>query len=473
MHHSIQTDYGPIRGNERDNCYEYLGIRFARAGRFEYPTLIDRASQSSTTADAPTGTSSGTETEYDATDYGPSCPQSRQYFEHLEIPERMFYHREFREGITYEYNEDCLNLNIYTPKGGETGCPVILFFYGGGFDSGSCKDSSFDGEAYAKRGAILVTANYRVGVLGYITHEEIFKEYGHDGNFGLYDQLAAINWVRKHIEGFGGDPENITLMGQSAGAISIQFLCLSPMAKGLFRHAVMMSGGGMFPRFALPRDYKATREYWLDFMEIAGCKTFGELKALPAEKLFTAVERIKKKRKDNTYNTMPVVDHALIPAPIPELIDHPHDIDYMITYTNNDMFAPVMAHIGNRFAGANKGYTAFFDINAPGKDGNGAFHSADLRYVFGTLQKSHRPYDEKDREISELMLDYLVSFAATGDPSAKEADLPAGIRLFGAFRPKWLRRGGRSLCISRKRIKMSVPNYIKMTWNMLTKGDPK
>ncbi len=448
MFHTITTSYDKITGNEREQCYEYLGIRYALASRFEYPAVLYRPVSS------------------DATKYGPTCPQTRQFYEHLEIPERMFYHREFRDGIEYEYDEDCLNLNIYTPKElssrtdvGKTRCPVIIFFYGGGFNSGSTQDSSFDGEAYAKRGAILVMASYRVGILGYLTHESIEKNYRHDGNFGLYDQFTAIKWVKNNIADFGGDPDNITIMGQSAGAISVQYLCLSEQCKGLFKHAIMLSGGGMFPKFALPRKAEDTREYWLDLMKTAGCKTFEELKELPLDKMFAAIEDIKSRRKDNTYNTMPVVDGMLIEKPITELIRNPLKIDYMITYTNNDMYAPIMAHIGNRFAAANGGYTAFFDIDAPG-DNNAAFHSSDLRYVFGTLDKSHRPYTDRDREISDLMIDYIVSFARTGDPNGED-------------RPVWTPRGNKSLCIGAKTVKMGKPNIFKMTKNMLTKGDPK
>ena len=183
---TIETDYGLIKGNEREYCNEFLGIRFARAGRFEYAVPVDHAE---------TG-------EYDATVFGGVCPQTRTYYEHLEVPERMFYHREFRDGITYDYDEDCLNLNIYSPKEPKN-CPVIIYIYGGGFNSGSAKDSCFDGETYCKRGVILVTINYRVGILGYLTHEDIFRQYGREGNFGLDDQLTAIKWVKRHIASFG------------------------------------------------------------------------------------------------------------------------------------------------------------------------------------------------------------------------------------------------------------------------------
>ena len=441
---TLKTGYGLLTGNERENCIEFLGIKYANAGRFEYAVPVDHAEK---------------EGEYDATSFGGVCPQIRTFNEHLDVPERLFYHNEFRRGITYDYDEDCLNLNIYTPYNTEN-APVIIFIHGGGFDSGSVKDSCFDGDAYCKRGIILVTINYRVGVLGYLTHEEIYKKYGHDGNFGLDDQLTAIKWVKRHIKDFGGAPDNITLMGQSAGAISIQYMCLSPANKGLFRRAIMMSGGGMFPKFALPRYAEKTHEYWLNLMEIAGCKTFAKLQSLELKELFSAIEEIKKIRKDNTYNTMPVVDGRLIPAPIDTLIKSPLNIDYMIGYTNNDMYAPIMAHIGNKFALNNNGYVYFFDIDAPGTDHNGAFHSSDLRYVFHTLSTSHRPYSKSDEEISDLLIDYISSFASCGDPNGND-------------RPKWEKVHKKALCISKRAVKMGRPNGIKLLWNALTKGDPK
>lgn len=439
----LKTGYGLIKGNEREFCNEFLGIRYARAERFEYATPVDQTD----------------EKEYDATAFGNVCPQTRTYYEHLEVPERLFYHNEFRKNIIYNYDEDCLNLNIYTPKNAEN-APVIIFIHGGGFNSGSVKDSCFDGECYAKRGCILVTFNYRVGVLGYLTHKDIFDKYNREGNFGLDDQLLAIKWVKRHIKDFGGNPDNITLMGQSAGAISIQYLCLSHQNEGLFQHAFMMSGGGLFPKFALPRNAESTREYWLNFMDIAGCKSLDELKKLDLHSLFTAIEEIKKIRKDNTYNTMPVVDGYLIPEPIEKMIADPIKIDYVIGYTNNDMYAAIMAHIGNKFAKDNNGYVLFFDIDAPGTDKNGAFHSSELRYMFDTLGSSHRPYTERDKEVSHMLIDYIVEFAKCGNPN-------------GDGRPFWISKPGYALCVGKKNIKMGRPNSLKLLWNTLTKGDPK
>ena len=435
-----QTPLGEIRGLDNGTCLEFRGVPFAKAGRFEYAEPVDRW-----------------DGVLDATTFGPGCPQNRAVHEHLEDPVRLFYKKEYREGSEFTYSEDCLNLNVYAPYEAKD-APVILFFYGGGFDSGLNAENPFDGSGWARRGAVAVMANYRVGPLGYLTHEEIQKKYGRDGNFGLDDQLTALRWVRAHIAAFGGDPDNVTLMGQSAGAISVQYLCLNPAHRGLFRRAVMMSGGGLFPRFALPRPAESTRDYWLQFMELAGCRTLEELKAASLSQIFDAVEKIKALRKDTIYHTMPVVDGALLPGPVDRLIESPLPLDYLIGYTNNDMYAPVMAYIGNKFGRKNGAYLYWFDLDAPGDD-NRAFHSSDLRYMFGTLDRSWRPYKQRDYEASGQMMDYLVNFARTGDPN-------------GPGLPPW-RKGKPALRIGPKGTKMGHVSYYKLLKNMLTKGDPK
>lgn len=434
-----------VNGIEDSRCRLFLGVSFARAERFRYAEMVEHW-----------------EGVLDATRFGPGCPQNRAVHEHLENPTRRFYKREFREGCVFRYDEDCLNLNIYTPRDAKD-CPVLLFFYGGGFDSGLNAESAFDGSALTERGIVTVFANYRVGVLGYLTSKELQREYGRDGNFGLDDQLTAVRWVKAHIRDFGGDGENITLMGQSAGAISVQYLCLRPENAGLFRRAVMLSGGGAFPKFALPRRAADTHGYWEQFMTLAGCGTLDELRQLPLERLFDAVEAIRSLRKDNTYCTMPVVDGLLLPAPVEELIRTPLQLDYMLGYTNADMYAPVLAYIADRFGKQAGAYLYYFDLDAPG-DRNGAFHSSDLRYLFETLDGSWRPYRARDHEAAQQMADALACFARCGDPN--EPGLPN-------WQPASKGFGTRVLHIGPRETRMGRPNYAKLIWNFLTKGDPK
>ena len=436
-----RTSLGTIRGIETERCVQFLGVPYARAARFAYAKPVEHW-----------------DGELDALRFGPACPQNRAVHEHLENPTRRFYKKEFREGLDFRYDEDCLNLNIYAPKDARQ-CPVLLFFHGGGFDSGMNCEGPFDGSALAERGIVTVFANYRVGVLGYLTHEELRRRYGRDGNFGLDDQLTAVRWVRAHIADFGGDGEKLTLLGQSAGAISIQYLCLNPNCEGLFQRAAMMSGGGLFPRFALPRNAADTHDYWLQLQSLAGCRDFDQLCAAPVSRLFDAVEQLRRLRKDNLYNTMPVVDGLLIPDAVDRLMKKPLKLDYMLGFTNADMYAPVMAYIGRRFGKQNGAYLYYFDLDAPGDD-NRAFHSADLRYIFATLEGSWRPYGARDYEASSQMGAYLANFARSGDPNGPDL-------------PRWSRAEEGVLRIAPGGTKMGRVNYGKLTRNFIRRPDPK
>lgn len=435
---------GRLRGLERERCLAFLGVPYARAERFAYAEPAEQW-----------------DGLLDACRPGDACPQNRGWHEHLEHPTRRFYKREYREGCTFHYSEDCLNLNIFAPKEAK-GCPVVLFFHGGGFDSGINSEAPFDGAGLASRGIVAVFANYRVGPLGYLTHREIREKTGRDGNFGLDDQLQALRWVKAHIEDFGGNADNITLLGQSAGAISVQYLSLNPANAGLFRRAAMMSGGGLFPRFALPRRAEDTHAYWLEYMREAGCGSLDELRRAPLDDLFEAVERMAEKRKDGIYHTMPVIDGLLIPRPVDEMIRSPLPLDYLIGFTGNDMYAPVMAWIGNRFARSNGAYVYDFEMDAPG-DQNGAFHSSDLRYLFETLSGSWRPYGPRDYQVSWQMADYLANFARCGDPN-------------GPGLPLWLpaeKGRARVMRFTREKTAMGRTHYVRLARNFLTKGDPK
>jgi len=467
------TSMGTITGLNAGTFAIFRGIPYATAKRFEYATPVDTWSQVSDTG-----------ATLDATRWGDTCPQKRVWYAHLEQPERMFYHREFREGIPYTYSEDCLTLNIYMPNRAAATTtsdraaatttsaplrPVIVFIHGGGFDSGANYDSAIHGERFASDGYVFVSITYRVGVLGYCTHQDIAAaNNGRDGNFGLDDQFIALQWIKNHIADFAGDPLNITVMGQSAGAISIQYLCCSEKCRGLFQKAFMVSGGGKFPDFALPRPVTQTREYWLDVMTTAGCTTFDQFRTLDIKKIYDALETVKSRRRDNTYNTMPVIDGYLIPAPIQELILHPLDIPYIVTYTNNDMYAWLMAHIGHQYACRTGAWLANFDVDSPGDDNNKAFHSSDIRYWMNTLNDSHRPYTQQDQQLSELLVCYLENYATTSDPNRGPH---TGL-------PQWSRttphsRKALHLVRDIRKIRMKRPNGLKMFWYMMTKGEPK
>lgn len=438
----LTTSFGTFRGKKREHCVSYLGIPYARAGRFEYAVPVDSYGG-----------------VFDAIGFGNACTQKRTYFEHLEIPERMFYHREFRDGTEFRHSEDCLNLNIYVPsvKDGKK-CPVAVYIHGGGFDSGANSESPFDGDGLAQRGILTVFINYRVGVFGFFAHEEIQKEYGHDGNFGLDDQVKAVEWVKKHISEFGGDEDNITLMGQSAGAMSIQDMILSKKTEGLFQKAVLMSGCGKLPPFNGPRPVEKTRPYWLEVMKACSCTDLSEFRRLDPKVIFTGLEEVKKRRKDSLQNTMVQVDHYYLDSYTSKDFKTVRDIPTVVGFTNNDMVTLIWAKTAMKYGNAHKAYKYCFDVDAKG-DKNKAFHSADLRYAFGTLESSWRPYGEEDKKVSSQMMDEFSQFAKTGSPN-------------GEGLPLWTNEKGKVLDITLLGSKMKRPPYGKLFLNTFL-GDPK
>ena len=213
----INTPCGPVKGGRcrLEGVTAYKGIRYATAGRWEYPKAV-----------------TGWEGIYDATSYGNCSYQARAFYNEEENQKKYFYYNEFRKGESYTYSEDCLFLNIWTPEGAKEGdcLPVLFYIHGGGYTGGCGHEKHFDGPVWPTKGVIGVTLNYRLGPLGFACLPELKQEAGFTGNYGLYDQLTAISWVRDNIASFGGDPENITIMGQSAGAMSVQQHVLSPLS---------------------------------------------------------------------------------------------------------------------------------------------------------------------------------------------------------------------------------------------------
>lgn len=140
--------------------------------------------------------------------------------------------------------------------------PVIFYIHGGGYKGGCAHEKHFDGPVWPTKGVIAVTCNYRLGPMGFMCLPELEKEAGHTGNYGVFDQITALQWVRDNISAFGGDPENIAIMGQSAGAMSVTNLCLSPLTSGMFAKAVMNSGGGVHKLMDSGATSKDRFEFW-------------------------------------------------------------------------------------------------------------------------------------------------------------------------------------------------------------------
>ena len=446
MEYIVKTPCGEIRGVARRvaGTVAYKGIRYATAGRWEYPVQV-----------------TSWEGVYDATHYGNCSYQARAFFNEADMPEKAFYYNEFRKGETYTYDEDCLFLNVFTPENA-AGCklPVLVYIHGGGFTGGCGHEKHFDGPVWPAKGVIGVTLNYRLGPMGFICLPELAQEAGHTGNYGLYDQLSAIKWVKDNIASFGGDPDNITIMGQSAGAMSVQQHCLSPLSNGLFAKAVMSSGGGVSKLMA-PSGPEAHYDFWHAVMEKAGCKDLASFRALPPDQLFTAWQSCKKEVKGGGMSASPCLDgHLIVGAGSDLLAAGAHkQIPYMAGSTSEDVMPPVIYAMAKSWCSAQqeKSYTWFFDRRLPGDD-NGAWHSSDLWYWFGTLDNCWRPLEEKDYDLSNQMTEYLTNFCKYGDPNgaALTAWLPAG------------KKQSKVLRLGEGKTRMGSVNMAKLVKTMLT-----
>ena len=192
-------------------------------------------------------------------------------------------------------DEDCLYLNIWTPDvSTDKKLPVAFYIHGGAFLNGFGSEIEFDGEAFARRGVILVTINYRLGAFGFFAHPGLKQEDpdGCCGNYGIYDQIAALQWVRDNIANFGGDPDKITIFGQSAGAMSVQTLLSSPLTKGMIAGAILQSGGGYKGGFNSNRTLEQAEMLGSKYMEICGASTLEDMRALSPQQLMDGLFKL-------------------------------------------------------------------------------------------------------------------------------------------------------------------------------------
>ena len=372
-------------------------------------------------------------------------------------------------------SEDCLYLNIWTPqeRSKDTALPVMVWIHGGGFTQGSGHQASYDGTQLAKRGVVVVTINYRLGALGFMTHPALSAESpeGASGNYAILDQIAALKWVQENIGSFGGDPNRVTIFGESAGGTSVYLLTATPLAQGLF-HGVILQSPWLDPAIfrdlkhesdnGPPAEYEGEEQARLVLGELADASSADVLKrlrALPAEEILSKIKQ-----------RWPVVtDGWVFPNPPYQIYadGEQHDIPVLIG-TNRDegtMFAPRKAFGGTlatfkaamveRFGADGERIAEFY---APKSDEDlrptavqmitdawfvqparefarameiqgtkvwmyhftkpvwgwmGAAHAAEIGYVFGNLQNPN----DSDSKLSDAFMDHWVQFAATGDPN--------------------------------------------------------
>ncbi len=406
----VQTPCGPIQGipsSKAEGVRVFRGVRYATAERFAYPQVV-----------------TSWEGTYDATQFGNCSFQPRAFHDETQL--KPFYYHEFREGEHYDYAEDCLFLNIWAPEDARY-APVLLYIHGGGFTGGCGFEKHFEGEAWCKRGVILITINYRLGPLGFFCHPWLEHEAGHTGNYAFYDQVAALDWVRNNIAAFGGDPEHITLMGQSAGAMSVQTLCLSPLTEGKICGAIMLSGGGV-SKLMNAGTSVASDNYGFYEKVAAGCgaHTLADLRRVDPQLLYDTFARLKKEEKNAMGALSPLKDGILLTESGTESkkAGHQHAVPYLLTTTSEDIVPPIVFEMARDWCntqaaqGKCPSYQGFFKRQLPGDD-MGAFHSSDLWYAFGTLANAWRPFAEEDYALSDAMVGYYSNFAKTGNPNGE------------------------------------------------------
>ena len=240
-------------------------------------------------------------------------------------------------------DEDCLYLNVWTgARSVNEKRPVLVWIYGGGFNSGGSAVPIYNGETLAKKGIVFVSINYRVGIFGFLAHPWLTKEspYNASGNYGMLDQVAALQWVKKNISNFGGDPENVTIAGQSAGSMSVNCLIASPLAHGLFNKAIAESGASFLRNSPL-----ALRVSQMDLKqaEQEGIRVAAEFKANSLEELkkIPADELLKKIR----FSSRPIIDGYFLPESIPAIFkQHKENKVALLTGWNEEeglLFGPV------------------------------------------------------------------------------------------------------------------------------------
>ena len=303
----------------------------------------------------------------------------------------------------------------------------------------SDKSTQLEIRTDAQKGVVLVTLNYRLGMCGFLAHPFLNAENEGkgSGNYGIFDQLAALKWVKQNIEAFGGNPDNVTVFGQSAGAGSVQALISSPLAKGYIQRAIIQSGGGLggiISTKSLQDAEEAGKAMW----EASGYTTLEQMRACPTDKFQEVMMTYMKTLK--TFNGLPYspcVDGQLLEASVHDvaLQNNELDIPYMIGYTSEDIAPPVMKKAAVDWSlllekqGRQPAYVYCFSRDLPGEDMpaaqggfgdmKGAFHSSELWYMFGTLDKCWRPMEKVDYELSERMVSYWTNFAKTGSPNGE------------------------------------------------------
>ncbi len=359
------------------------------------------------------------------------------------------YCREWHVDKDIPMSEDCLYLNIWTPaKKNDEKLPVLVWYFGGGFQWGYTAEMEFNGEALAKKGIIVVSVAYRLNVFGYLAHKDITAEHPDaPGNYGMLDQRAGLNWVYENIAAFGGDPDRITIAGQSAGGGSVLQQLTCAQNNDIIKGAVILSGiitpENSAEDIFSPISLESAEELGAKFFDFMGFKSLEDARKATSRELLDGYNRFKNEGGKMMF---PIMDGKFcIGNPTERLIGRQCADVPIITGNTADEFTFAGVNIVEKSVKAalpkmaenapgQKFFYYRFDPDIPG-DGYkgesypGTFHSCDLWFFFDTLEKCHRPYTGRHFELAHQMSDYFANFVKTGDPNGKGHD--------GAVLPVW------------------------------------
>jgi para-nitrobenzyl esterase len=455
----VKTEGGLLQGTVEDGLRIYRGIPYAA------PPIGDLRWK----APQPAARWDGVKP---ADQFGRACIQTNAAIKDLPAP-----------------SEDCLYLNVWTPAKSENEkLAVMVWIHGGGFTAGTPAEKTYHGEGVAKKGVVVVSIGYRLGVMGFLAHPGLSAENPQkvSGNYGLLDMIAGLKWVQKNIAKFGGDPGRVTIFGESAGSAAVSILCASPLAKGLLHRAIAESGASFAPVRANAglgdgmNPLSAAEKSGADWAKAQGASNIAELRKLPAEKLQDASQR-------QQGITAPNVDGFIIADDQYKLYQEGkyNDVPVIVGYNSDEganfgaaaskeayvestrqRFGPLADKILAAYPGGStpaekrsqrslmrdssfgshgwswvrlqtktgktKAYFYYFDVHPDyaadsSKAGFGAAHAAELPYTFHQLGPNPNhptPVTAEDEKMSDMMRSYWTNFAKTGDPN-------------GAGFPKW------------------------------------
>lgn len=451
----VSAPAGAVRGQTDGDTLSFKGIPYAA------PPVGERRWRPPAPAAAWNGVR-------DATSFGPACVQPTPVVQSIYSSDL---------GRT---SEDCLTLNVWTP-GTTAKAPVMVWIHGGALVAGSSKETLYDGARMAREGVVVVSINYRLGVLGWLAHPDLSAESpaGISGNYGLMDQVAALEWVKRNIAAFGGDPDQVTIAGESAGGLSVLYLMTSPLAQGLFDRAIAQSAymistpelksarfgapsaedaGAALSRALQAPSLRVLRgmdpQTLTDRAALSGFSPFGAIdgKVLPAQ-LINVFDQGRQAKVPVLagFNSGEIRSLRMLAPPTPaSAADYERTIRdrygdladaFLQLYPSSDMGESILANsrdalygwtserlVRSQTAAGQPSFLYLFDHGYPAADDANlhAFHAAELPYVFGTLDRTpprwpRIPQTERDTRLSDAMVSYWAAFVRNAQPRANAA----------------------------------------------------